>query len=156
MRRYFLLLALSLLATLTVSHSVAQQTKPCSDAPLPPPEFVYANSGCEQATNFVGVPLIDGTGQAYGNTGELIALYGLYGNDEHTSSYQAAQNHYGDGTYRQARSSRYVPTAPCQSPRVPMVNRPESYSCFSGFRIVVSRFAADTRMPGTRCDIRTV
>ena len=87
-------------AVITVSHAAADEA--CSNTPSVPADFNFANSACKNLNvdTFHPKPLIDGTGLLYGNTGEVMNLYGIYGNDEHTSSYQEAQQHYTEGTNR--------------------------------------------------------
>jgi hypothetical protein len=96
------LLLLTLLAfpflVATVSHAAADEA--CTATTDVPADFDFTNSACRNLNlnTFHPVPLIDGSGQFYG--GEIVSLYGVYGNNEHTSSYLEAQQHYTEGTNR--------------------------------------------------------
>ena len=99
MKRLLLLLTRLLVITVFATcYAAAQgpaQEQPCSD----PVDQNACAPGLNLAPGtFSATPLIDGSGQSYGDPdGNLVSLYGVYGNDEHMSSNQAAQAHYNQG-----------------------------------------------------------
>ncbi|MBZ5707082.1 MAG: hypothetical protein LAN63_17180 [Acidobacteriia bacterium] len=96
MQRFRLFFAVLILVGLTTCYAAAQTGMPCSDTP-PRPDGLNL-SACNSATNFHATPLIDGTGQPYNDSdGNVISLYGSYGNDENNLQKTAAHNHYLKG-----------------------------------------------------------
>jgi len=94
MKHLNLFLTLLFLAVVAVSYAAADG--PCSDTPPVPIGFDYNNSDCKNVTNFAATPLIDGTVNIH-YSNEIATLYGIYGNNESTSGYSEAVQHYNQG-----------------------------------------------------------
>lgn len=86
---------LTLLLVSSLCSTAAWADGPCSDPPLVPTNFDYANSACLNFSLSTTVkPLIGGNINLHypdAVTGpEIVTLYGVYGSDESTSSYSEA------------------------------------------------------------------
>jgi hypothetical protein len=93
------LLPVLLFVGIATSQSAAQA--PCSDMVMPT-GFVYPGSACSSSQPFGSVtptPLVDGaTNLFYGNTGQIVSLYGTYGvTDERQTNSPLALTHYSQG-----------------------------------------------------------
>lgn len=89
MKSLQVLLTLVFVVALAVPFAVAEA--PCSTSAAVPTNFTYDGSACQQVINFAATPLIDGSATTYylpGNANQqIVSLYGIYGNNESTSSY---------------------------------------------------------------------
>lgn len=99
MKQIRFLLPVLLFSVVAISQSAAQA--PCSDMVMPT-GFVYPGSACSSSQPFGSVtptPLVDGaTNLFYGNTGQIVSLYGTYGvTDERQTNSPLALTHYSQG-----------------------------------------------------------
>lgn len=114
------ILYVAIFSTCLVSAQAPAGAQACSDTPPPP---VNGNNGCAPGLNlaqgqFSAVPLIDGTGQSYGDPdNNKVSLYGTYGNSE---SAGAALAHFNQGT---DQGVAIVPLCPGLSQTCPFANR---------------------------------